>query len=50
MAAKPHLLKKGLTPMGEAIIGVQEKKCLELSNRLSNAIPKPSLVTASRTP
>jgi len=32
MAAKPHLLKKALTPMGKAIIGVQAKKCLELSN------------------
>ena len=50
MTARPHLLKKALTPIGETTIGVQGKKCLVLSNGLNKAIPNPPLVNASKTP
>ena len=50
MTARPHLLKKAPIPIGETSIGVQGKKCLELSKGLSKAIPNPPFVSASRSP
>ena len=50
MTAKPHLLKKALTPIGETSMGVHGKKNLVLSNGLNKAIPNPPLVNASSNP
>ena len=50
MTAKPHLLKKASTPMGETTIGLHPKKNLLSLKGQSRATPKPPLVKASSTP
>jgi len=50
ITAKPHLLKKGITPIGETTIGLQGKKYLVLSKGDKRAIPKPPFLKASRIP
>jgi len=50
ITAKPHLLKKDPTPIGETMIGLHGEKYLVLSKGNNRAIPKPPLVKASRIP
>jgi len=50
MTARPHLLKKNLTLIGETMIGVHGKKYLVVSKGASKGIPRPPFVKASRMP
>ena len=50
MTAKPHLLKKASTSMGETTIGLHPKENLLSLKGQSRATPKPPLVKASSRP